>query len=175
MAMKALKNYPYPVIAMLNGDALGAGCALAVSCDIRIAAEHARMGIPTTKMGLVSDYEGFQRFITVMGYSSALEIFMTGRFYDARTCLELGMVNHVVESDQLEPFTYEMAHELAGNAPLAVKNSKYILNRIVEPPRLSPEDFEEFRALSIQAARSDDHEEAKRAFREKRKPQFTGR
>jgi enoyl-CoA hydratase/carnithine racemase len=88
------------------------------------------MGIPTAKMGIVGDCMSFQRVATAIGYSQTIEIFLTGRFYDAHKCLEMGLVNHVVESDRLEPFTYDMAQELAENAPLAVRDAKYIIDKI---------------------------------------------
>ncbi|MEE9518359.1 MAG: enoyl-CoA hydratase-related protein [Candidatus Adiutricales bacterium] len=175
MALGAIRRHPFPVIAMLNGYTLGAGCILAMTCDIRIAGESVQMGIPTSRMGLVSNHESLMRFVSVLGYATTLEIFLTGRFYKAQECLEMGLVNHLVETDQLESYTYEMAGELAANAPLAMKYTKSILNRIVDQPELKDEDLERFREMAVAALKSDDHEEAKLAFRERRKPIFKGR
>ena len=173
-ASEAIQRFPFPVIAMLYGYTLGAGCVLAMACDIRIASKNVKMGIPTSRMGLVSGFRGFKRFLNVLGYSTALEIFLTGRSYDSQECLTMGLVNHLVEHDQLESYTYNLADEITKCAPLSLRGSKYILSRIAENPVPSREDFETFRSLSIQAAKSDDHEEAKKAFKEKRKPRFIG-
>ncbi|MCJ7594176.1 MAG: enoyl-CoA hydratase/isomerase family protein [Desulfobacterales bacterium] len=174
-ASEAIRRCPFPVIAMLKGYTLGAGCILAMSCDIRIAARNVKMGVPTSKMGLVSDYGTFRRFFTVLGYSTALEIFLTGRTYEGDECLQMGLVNHLVESGQLESFVYNFAREMVECAPLSVKGAKFILSRIAENPVLRDEDLKAFQALRSRAFHSEDHEEAKRAFKEKRKPRFHGR
>jgi len=174
-ASEAIRRCPFPVIAMLKGYTLGAGCILAMSCDIRIGARDVKMGVPTSKMGLVSDYGIFRRFFTVLGYSTALEIFLTGRTYEGNECLQMGLVNHLVESVQLEPFVYDLAREMVECAPLSVKGAKFILTRIAENPVPKEEDLKTFQALRSRAFHSDDHEEAKRAFKEKRKPRFLGR
>ena len=175
LALEAIQGYAYPVIAMLNGYALGAGCMLAMACDIRIAAPHVKMGIPACRMGLVSDYRIYRRFLTVLGYSAALELFVTGRFYDSARCLDVGLVNYVVDSDQLESFTHDLAGEIMKCAPLALKGSKYILKCLSENPEPSTQDLNAFKSLTINALRSQDHREAKQAFAEKRKPRFIGR
>ncbi len=174
-AMRSIRKYPYPIIAMLNGFAYGGGFELALTCDIRIAAEHVKMGMPPAKVGLVYRYDGFKRFITVLGYTRTLELFLTARSYDSAKCLEMGIVNHVVPGDELESFAYDLAHAMTQLAPLSLRHSKYILNKICEYPAISKEDLDQFDSLQMQAFMSDDHEEGKRAFIEKRKPQFKGR
>ncbi|MBU2647387.1 enoyl-CoA hydratase/isomerase family protein [bacterium] len=173
-ASRAIINYPFPVIAMLHGYTLGAGCVLAMSCDIRIASKTVKVGIPTSRMGLLSSHQGFKRFMAVLGFSTAMEIFLTGRSYDSQDCLQMGMVNHLVEPDQVEDYTYQMAKEVVRCAPLSLRGSKLMMNRIAQYPELATEDIEKFNALRIEAATSNDHEEAKSAFREKRAPIFTG-
>ena len=173
-ASAAIRDFPYPVIAMLYGYTLGAGCVLAMACDIRIASDKVKMGIPTSRMGLIPTVDGFKRFLIVLGYSTALEIFLTGRQYDSSTCLTMGMVNHLVEDDALETYTYGLAKEIIRCAPLSLKGAKQILTRIAEDPNPSSETRSEFNALCDQARKSDDHEEAKQAFKEKRKPTFKG-
>lgn len=175
VAMEAIGRYPYPVIAMLNGFAFGGGCELALTCDIRIGADHIRMGMPPAKIGLVYRYSGLRRFLAILGYNRTLELFLTARFYDSQKCLEMGLVNHLVQREQLEDFTYDLAREITANAPLSLKSTKFILNRIVEYPGVSAEDVKLFQSLSLQASESEDLEEGKRAFREKRKPVFKGR
>jgi enoyl-CoA hydratase/carnithine racemase len=173
-AMKAIDEYPYPIIAMLNGFAFGGGCELALTCDIRIAAKHVRMGMPPAKLGLIYRYDGLRRFLTALGYARTLEIFLTGRYFESAKCLEMGLVNHLVENDQLESFTYDLAREVTENAPLSLRGTKAILKKIVEYPVVQAEDIENFHFLYKQAMQSKDLEEGKRAFKEKRKPQFKG-
>lgn len=174
-ATAAIRDYPYPVIAMLYGYTLGAGCVLAMACDLRVASDQVQMGIPTARMGLIPTCEGFQRFLMVLGYRTALEIFLSGRRYDGRQCLTMGLVNHLVAEASLEGHTQALAAEITQCAPLALRGAKRILTRMAESPVLSAEERAQFNALSAQALKSDDHEEAKRAFKEKRKPMFKGR
>ncbi len=175
IAMETIYAYPYPVIAMLNGFAFGGGCELAVTCDIRIAGAHVRMGMPPAKIGLVYRYGGLRRFLTVLGYARTLELFLTARYYDSRQCREMGLINHVVEKNQLERFTYELAQEMTQNAPISLKETKFILNKIVQYPEVSEEDIALFKSLALKAFHSEDMAEGKRAFKEKRKPKFKGR
>lgn len=170
----AIQKYPYPVIAMLYGFTLGAGCVLAMACDIRIASINVKMGIPTSRMGLLPSHQGFKRFINAVGYSAAVEMFLTGRTYDSQDCLSMGLVSHLVDHDRLEDYTYKMADDITRCAPLSLRGSKRILNRIAENPFLSASEIEIFNAMRKAASASDDHEEAKRAFKEKRKPVFKG-
>ncbi len=171
---RAIVQYPFPVIAMLHGYTLGAGLALALACDIRIASTTVKMGIPTSRMGLVSHHQGFKRFMTVLGFNTALEIFLTARTYDSTDCLNMGMVNHLIEPDKVESYTYQMAGEVARCAPLSLRGAKFILNRLARDPEPSDEDIQKFNALSLEALNSHDHEEAKAAFKERRPPVFVG-
>ena len=90
-AMEAIQRFPYPTIAMLYGYTFGAGCILAMGCDMRLASTNVRIGVPTSRMGLLADHSVFKRFLAVLGYSTALEIFLTGKHYDARECLTMGL------------------------------------------------------------------------------------
>jgi len=173
--IQAMRRFPYPVIAMLNGDAFGGACELAICCDIRIQAKHARMGMPPAKLGLVYPYAGYRRFLALLGLSRALEIFLTGRTYDSAQCLGLGLVNYVVPAEQLSPFTYDMAEEIADNAPLSLRGSKAALYKIAETPVLTSSEEVELQSLFVRSLQSEDVKEGKRAFREKRKPRFQGR
>ena len=117
-ALQAIETYPYPVIAMLNGHAFGGGCEMAMACDIRIGSRNITMGMPPAKLGIVYSPAGFKRFLRVLGFARTLEIFLTGRRYDSRTCFAMGLLNHRIDPDLLEPFTFEMAKEISENAPL---------------------------------------------------------
>jgi enoyl-CoA hydratase/carnithine racemase len=174
-AAASLTAYPFPVIAMLNGSAFGAGCELALAADIRVAAADVRLGIPAARMGLVYPLPGMLRIVRRIGLSAAAEILLTGRAYPAPEAHALGMANHVVARAELESFIYALAAEIAANAPLALKGIKRLLNRIGE--RLAPggEVAAEAERLVREAFGSRDLEEARRAFIEKRPPRFEGR
>lgn len=174
-AVQALRSFPYPVIAMLNGHAIGGGCELAISCDIRIAARRVRMGMPPAKLGLVYPYSGLRRFLAVLGLSRTLELLLTGRTYDAESCVQMGLVNHVVDDQELEDFTYELAREISENAPLSLRGNKWALYRIADYPLIENHVEEEIRALFVRSLQSEDLAEGRRAFAEKRRPRFRGK
>ena len=173
--LNAVQDFPYPVIAMLNGHAFGAGCDLAMTCDVRIAAENAQIGIPPAKLGIVYQPDGIQRLINIAGLANAKEIFFTGRSYSAPRAKEMGLVHYVLPQDQLASFTYEMAREISENAPLSLKGMKVIFNKIFLSQKLDPRDTEEIENMRLQAFNSEDLKEGQRAFKEKRKPIFQGR
>ncbi len=174
-AFRAVESFPFPVIAMVNGHAFGGGCELAVACDIRIAAENAAMGMPPAKLGLVYHYLGLKRFLRILGFARTLEMFLAGRNYGSAECLAMGLVNHVVDAASLEETVYELASEVAKHAPLALKGTKRILYRMTEYPEIGEEDQDLFKDLFLRSLRSRDLEEGKRAFRERRTPEFKGR
>lgn len=174
-AMHSIISYPRPVIAMIYGAAMGAGCDLAVSCDLRVAADTAVMGINPVRIGRVYPPAGVQRLINVVGLSQAKELFFTGRFIDARRAQEIGLVDHVVAAEELSSFTYALAREIAGNAPLAVSTTKTIFARLLGHQGLSPEDEAEILTLIDIVERSEDAREGRTAFIEKRKPSFVGK
>jgi enoyl-CoA hydratase len=173
--LNAVLDFPYPVIGMLNGHALGAGCDLAMCCDIRIAAEAALLGIPPAKLGIIYQPDGILRMINIAGLANAKELFFTGRSYKAPKAKEMGLVNYVLPLDQLASFTYEMAREISENAPLSLKGMKLIFRKCLDHQRLDPEDAKEIENLRGQAFNSEDIKEGQRAFKEKRKPFFQGR
>ena len=174
-AMESIISYPYPVIAMIYGAAMGAGCDLAVTCDLRIAADTARMGINPVKLGVVYPPSGIQRLINVVGLPRAKELFFTGRFIDSQRAKEIGLVNLVVPADELPSATYALAREIAENAPLAVSTTKTMFNKLLKYQRLSAEDEVEVMALLDSVMRSEDAKEGPMAFIQKRKPAFKGR
>jgi len=173
--LQSIIEFPYPVIAMLNGHAFGAGCDLAVTCDLRIAGENIQMGLPPVKLGIIYQPDGLLRMINVVGLARAKEIYLVGRNYPALQAKEMGLVHYVLPQDQLASFTYGMAREISENAPLSLKGMKFIFNKIFLSQKLGSKDIEEIEALRLEAFNSKDIEEAKRAFREKRKPIFQGR
>ena len=174
LGLEAIAAYPYPVIAMVYGYALGGGCHLAAACDLCIAADTAVFGMTPVRLGLVYPVEGFQFFVSRLGPSYAKELFLTGRQIPALRAKEMGLVHQVVPEAELEATVYGLAQELAEeNAPLAVKGSKLIINRLVAGP-LAETVEREFRLWMARAFASEDAKEARAAFKEKRKPQFRG-
>jgi enoyl-CoA hydratase len=173
--LQGLIRFPCPVIAMLNGFAFGLGCELAMCCDIRIGAEHIRMGVPPARLGLVYPWTGLQRFIQRIGLQSTKEIFFTGRTYAGQRIKELGLVDYLVPGNELEEFTYRLAEEIAGNAPLALKGIKKVINLLTQSERLDQTRSKEAQAIFKASLLSEDMREGQAAFLEKRQPRFKGK
>lgn len=172
---KTIRNYSFPVIAMINGVAFGAGCELAICCDIRIGADNIRIGMPPAKLGLVYPWSGLQRFIQVIGLKSTKEIFFTGRAYEGIRLKELGLVDYLIPADKLTSFTCRMAEEIAANAPLSLKGTKRVLNLLLRASQFDKSNLKEAESITRASFLSEDLEEGQRAFLEKRKPVFKGR
>jgi enoyl-CoA hydratase len=175
LALNSVENYPYPVIAMLNGSAFGAGCELALCCDIRLAADDIRMGLPPAKLGLVYPWKGVQRFIQILGVRYTKEILFTGRTIEGRQLLEKGLVDYLVPRGELIDFTQQFAEEIANNAPLSLKGMKKTINLILRSAEMREEDRKVAESLMTQAFNSEDLKEGQRAFQEKRPPKFQGK
>jgi enoyl-CoA hydratase/carnithine racemase len=130
--------------------------------------------MPPAKLGVVYPVEGYRLFLDLVGLANAKELFLTGRQVDAWRALQMGLVHRVLPEAELEPYTLRLAEEMAEeNAPLAVRASKWILDRLSGGP-LSEEDEREARRLLAEALASGDLREARAAFAEKRRPRFTG-
>ena len=173
--LQSLVNFPLPVIAMLNGFAFGLGCELAICCDLRIGAADIRMGMPPAKLGLVYPWTGLQRFIQGIGLQSTKEMFFTGRTYKGSRIKDLGLVDYFVPRGNLEEFTYNLAEEIAGNAPIALKGIKKIMNLLLRFNQLDETQKKEAQSLFKEALFSADMQEGQAAFLEKRKPHFKGK
>jgi len=175
LAISGIQAYPYPVIAMLNGHAFGAGCELAASCDIRIAADDIKMGIPAAKLGLVYPLRGLMQYVQTIGFSFTSELLFTGRPIDAARALDIGLINYALPRAELETFTDDMAREIAGNAPLAGKGTKRILGLIRQSFNMPEDHLKEAETIIARTFNSEDLKEGQAAFLEKRKPVFQGR
>jgi enoyl-CoA hydratase/carnithine racemase len=173
--LKAVTDYKYPVIAMINGFAMGAGCELAVTCDIRIASDKSVLAMPPAKLGVLYSASGMQRFINLVGVGNTKEIFFTGGRIKADRALGMGLINRMVPEAELETVAYEMAAEIAGNAPLSVINTKKGIELILEHQAMSPDGQALYQAMVDQCFSSQDLKEGQKAFLEKRKPKFVGR
>ena len=173
-AMEALAGYRYPVVAQINGYAIGGGLELALTCDIRIAARGVQMGMPPAKLGLIYSHTGLRKFIEACGPAATAELFFVGRNVDADRAEQMGLVNEVVEGDELDDRVVELAAEIAGNAPLSLAGNKRML-RALREHALPAEVERELVALRESCIRSEDFREGVRAFAEKRRPVWRGR
>ncbi len=172
-AFDAMEDFPKPVIAMINGYALGGGCELAMSCDIRLASTKAKFGQPEIKLGIIPGGGGTQRLPRLIGEGKAMELILTGDMIDAEEALRLGMLNHVVAPDQLETKTMEIANKIAEMSPVALRMAKKAVKNAARLGLVAGLEAET--DLFILCFTSEDKEEGIRAFLEKRKPVFKGR
>lgn len=171
---EAIAAYPFPVIAMLNGSAYGAGCELAICCDIRIGATDIRVGMPPAKLGIVYPWTGLERFIRTIGLSTTKEMFFTGASFQGPVLREMGLVNRLVPREELASLTRDTAEKIAGNAPLALKGTKKVLNLLAGAARLNMEEISTAEEAIATAMASNDLVEGQGAFMEKREPRFVG-
>jgi enoyl-CoA hydratase/carnithine racemase len=175
-ALEALEACPVPTIAALPGHAIGGALELALACDLRIAADGIRLGMPPARLGLVYSHTGLRRFIDAIGAPRTRELFLTGREVDARTALAWGLVNDVVVASDLEQATLDLAEDLAANAPLSMAGTKRVIGELLAAARrLDPEVEHELLALREASLRSEDMREGVRAFGEKRPARWKGR
>jgi enoyl-CoA hydratase len=162
-----------PVIAAVNGFALGGGCELAMACTLRIASDTARFGQPEINLGLIPGFAGTQRLSRLVGKPKAMELILTGNPITASEALAIGLVNRVVAAVDLRNAARALAADLAAKPPIALRYAIEAVNNGVEMPFADARRFEA--ALFGMVAATEDMKEGTRAFLEKRKPQFKGR
>jgi len=168
-----IENLGKPVIAAINGFALGGGCELAMACTLRIAADSARLGQPEINLGIIPGYAGSQRLSRLIGRGRAMELLLTGDHVTAAEAHRLGLVNRVVPAAELMTEVRKLAASLATKAPVAVRYIIDAVNKGLEMPFPDAQVFEA--TLFGLVSSTDDMREGTRAFLEKRKPAFKGK
>lgn len=167
-----LYDYPKPTIAQIAGYCLGGGVALAICCDLRICSDDSRFAVPAAKLGLGYVYPGLKKLVDLVGPAFAKEIFFTARQFTAAEARDMGLVNRVLSLGDLETSVRDTAAMIAGNAPLTIRAAKFAIGEAIkDESQRDPVRCDELvRACFV----SSDYVEGRRAFMEKRKPQFTG-
>lgn len=174
-AIDALEAFPYPTLAALPGHTIGGGLELALACDLRIAVDRIKLGMPPAKLGLVYSHTGLRRFIDAIGAPRTRELFLLARYIDAPTALAWGLVNATCPSEELESQSVATAGELAANAPLSQLGNKRVIAALLREHSRLPADLEE-ELIELRRASfaSSDMREGMRAFAEKRPPVWRG-
>jgi enoyl-CoA hydratase len=167
---KLIAEMEKPVIAAVNGFALGGGCELAMACDIRIASEKAKLGQPEVNLGVIPGFAGTQRLSRLVGTAKAKELILTGDMVDAQTALSIGLVNQVVPPERLMDACLEMANKIASKGPTAVKLAKKVIDDGIEAELDQGSNLEKGRFA--ECFESGEAKEGMSAFLEKRKPNW---
>jgi enoyl-CoA hydratase len=172
-ARRRIQDTPKPTIAMISGYCIGGGVGTALACDLRIAAEGSRFGIPAAKLGLGYAYDGIKKLIDLVGPACAREIFYTARQFSAEEALRMGLINQLVPADQLESHVKDYCEMIAANAPLTIRAAKQIVREALKDE--SERDMALCKRVVDECFASADYAEGRTAFMEKRKPVFKGR
>lgn len=171
--LQRVERSRHPTIAMVHGDAVAGGCELALHCDLRVAAEGARFGMPLARIGLLVPFVLGQKLVEILGPAHTRHLLFTGRLIDAKRAYEIGMVHQLVPPADIERVTFDLARQIAENAPLSLAGMKLAIHRMISLREQIP--HEDIDALARQAHRSEDAKEGAAAMLEKRKPVFKGR
>lgn len=171
--MKTIQNFPRPVIAAVNGFALGGGCELALACDIRLASDRAKFGQPEISLGIIPGYGGTQRLTRLVGRGKAMQMILTGEMINADEAHRIGLVEEVYPAEELMDKAMEMAKVICSKAPIAVVLAKKSISRGLDGPLAYGCDYEQ--TNFAHTCSTDDKKEGMAAFLEKRKPEFKGK
>jgi enoyl-CoA hydratase/carnithine racemase len=174
-ALAALRACPLPTIALLRGFAVGGGCTLAAGCDLRVAGEGARLGMPPAKLGLAYSDAGLRPFLELIGPARTKYLFFSGRLIGAAEAYAIGLVDLLAPDADVEGVAESLADEIAANAPLSVRATKDVLAHMLASAPLSVSARHDATAAVRRANNSADLQEGQRAFLEKRPPRFEGR
>lgn len=169
-ALWALRDFPMPTIARIDGNCLGGGLEIAAMCDLRIAAEDAKFGVPIQKVGITMPYPELAALVELLGRPTMLELLLTGEVFDSAWALQRGLVTRVVPVHEMDHAVVALAARIAAGAPISHRNHKKFTRRCLAPQPLSAAEIEEGYA----AVNSADYREGIAAFLAKRPPQFVG-
>jgi enoyl-CoA hydratase/carnithine racemase len=170
-AVMAVADCRHPTVALIRGPCVGGGLEIAVACDIRIAAESSRFGVPINRLGLTMQYPELDFFIRAIGRAAALEMLLEGAVVDAERALALGLVNRVVPDDRVEREAYASAERIAQGAPLVNRWHKRFVRRLDRGGPLTPEELDE----AFDAFATEDYRIGYQAFLAKQPPKFKGK
>lgn len=173
--LRRVQDFPMPVIAMVEGSVWGGAVNLCISCDMIICADDTTFAITPARIGLPYNPSGLVHFLNVLGPMKTREVFFTAQPMSAQEAFAADMVNHVVSRAELEPTTYGIATAITRNAPLAVRVLKQQFRLLLQGQMLTSETFERIQGMRRVVYDSQDYQEGIAAFKEKRKPNFTGR
>jgi len=174
-AIEALEAFPFPSVSALNGHAIGGGLELALSCDLRLASEDAKLGMPPAQLGLVYSHTGLRKFVDAVGAARTRELFFTARNVPAGRAEQWGLVNEVVPAGSLASRSVEYAAGIAALAPLSQRGNKRVLGELLTAEgALDPATERELVELREACFRSEDFYEGVRSFAEKRRPEWRG-
>lgn len=168
--LAALRDCPHPMVAQISGNCIGGGVELAMLCDIRIAGQSARFGIPINRLGFVMSYPELDGLISVVGRSAAMEILLEGRIFDAAEALRIGLVSRLVNDAEIEVEAMAAANRIAAGAPLVNRWHKKFARRLADPKPLSEDELAE----GFACFETEDYHRGVTAFVSKIKPQFEG-
>jgi len=175
-AIDALEAFPWPTLAVLPGHTIGGGLELALACDLRVAQQGIKLGMPPAKLGLVYSHTGLRRFLDAIGAARTRELFLLGSYIDADTALQWGLVTRVASPDDLDAGALALAAELAGNAPLSQTGNKRVIQALLSAEgELAADVEQELIELRRASFASEDMREGMRAFAERRPARWQGR
>lgn len=173
--VRAIQEYPRPVLALIEGGVWGGACEVAMACDIVVATPNATFAITPAKLGIPYNLSGLLTLMNTIPLSTAKEMLFTAQPISAERAQALGMVNHIKPADEIEAFAYDLAAQIARNAPLSIAAMKEEMRLLASAHAMTPAMFERLQGLRRVVYDSQDYEEGLAAFKEKRPARFSGR